>query len=462
MADHSDKSEPRSDFTVSRVGEARVNSPIQYSHVLGDRIANYVSDQNKILFRVALSENESRTCTVPELGLLERAGPRDKIYFNPSHVNAGVVTCGGLCPGLNDVIQAIVKCLWHRYGVRRIRGIRFGYRGLLEESTAPLIDLTPHTVEGIHNVGGSILGSSRGSGERTAEIVDGIESLNLNMLFVIGGDGTQKGALMIAKEIMRRKLKIAIIGVPKTIDNDLSFIQKSFGFETAVTKATEAVWGAHAEANSAINGIGLVKVMGRQSGFIAAHTAIASHQVDFVLVPEVPFELEGQNGLFANLKRRLARDGHAVIVVAEGAGQTLLRTQTIERRASTSTPKTDASGNYKLADIGEYLHWAIRKWFAHHAIDGVIKYINPSYIIRSAVATPSDSLYCSRLGNNAVHAAMAGRTKTLISLVNNHFVHLPISLAVSTRNQIDPESALWRDVLEATGQPIRMVNSDSD
>jgi 6-phosphofructokinase 1 len=238
------------------------------------------------------------------------------------------------------------------------------------------------------------------------------------------------------------------VGVRKTIVNDLSFIQKSFGFETAVTQAAQAVSSAHTEAHSAINGIGLVKLMGRESGFIAAYTALAVHEANFVLIPEVPFELEGPNGLLAHLKTRLQKRNHAVVIVAEGAGQDLVQQES----------ETDASGNKKLGDIGRLLRDMIPKYFAEQKMEINLKYIDPSYIIRSAPAEPTDSAYCSRLGSNAVHAAMAGKTKILISQVNHTFVHLPISVAVSTRNRVDPESSLWRDVLEATKQPVLMKN----
>jgi len=314
------------------------------------------------------------------------------------------------------------------------------------------MELNPDVVDDIHRIGGSVLGSSRGGGERTGDIVDSIERLNLNQLYIIGGDGTQKGALKIANEIQERGLKIAVIGVPKTIDNDLSFIEKSFGFETAVVKATEAVYAAHQEAHSAYNGIGLVKVMGRESGFIAAHTAIASHDVNYVLIPEVPFELKSPNGLFAHLERRLEKRQHAVILVSEGAGQDLMH-------ADTTSLGTDASGNKKLGDIGTFLRDRITAHFRSRKIPMSLKYIDPSYIIRSSTAIPSDSMYCSRLGSNAVHAGMAGKTKTLVSLVNNHFVHLPIEVAVQTRNTVDPESSLWRDVIDATGMPMKMTNT---
>ncbi|MFP4483292.1 MAG: ATP-dependent 6-phosphofructokinase [Spirochaetaceae bacterium] len=436
------------DFTVPTLGARKVKSPIAYSTVEGDAIANYVEDDQGVLYDLTMpSDGGIRQCEPDEV--LEPAGPREHIYFSPDHVRAGIVTCGGLCPGLNDVIRALVRCLWHRYGVKRISGIRFGYKGFLPECGIPTMDLNIDVVDDIHRIGGTLLGSSRGGGEQTEEIVDAIERMNLNMLFTIGGDGTQKGALAIADEIERRGLKIAVVGIPKTIDNDLSFIQKSFGFETAVAKATEAVTGAHAEAHSALNGIGLVKVMGRASGFIAAHTALASHDVNFVLIPEVPFDLEGNNGFLAHLERRLDRRNHAVVLVSEGAGQDLLDTE----------EGTDASGNRKLGDVGLFLKTRITEYFKGKDRPINLKYIDPSYIIRSAVASPTDSLYCSRLGNNAVHAAMAGKTKIIISLLNNHFVHVPTRLVVSTRNYVDPESSLWRDVIEATHQPTQMTNT---
>ncbi|MBU8912756.1 MAG: ATP-dependent 6-phosphofructokinase [Spirochaetales bacterium] len=435
------------DFTVETLGKATIPSPITYSTVLGDAIANYVRDDEYVLHNIEVdAQRESKTHTPAEL--LQKAGPRQQIYFSPGHVHAAIVTCGGLCPGLNDVIRAITRCLWYRYGVRRISGVRFGYQGFLPENNIPTMELNPIVVDDIHKIGGTVLGSSRGGGNQTEAIVDTIERMNVNMLFSIGGDGTQKGALAIAEEIERRGLKISVIGVPKTIDNDLAFIQRSFGFETAVGEATGTVSSAHTEAHSAINGIGLVKLMGRDSGFIAAHTAVASHEANFVLIPEVPFELDGPNGLLEHLKKRLDRRGHAVVIVAEGAGQQLFPASDV----------TDASGNRKLGDIGVYLKGQIIDHFKKIGMSVNLKYIDPSYIIRSAVAAPTDSLYCSRLGNNAAHAAMAGKTKIIISLVNNVFVHVPIQMVVSTRNCVDPESSLWRDVIETTHQPLIMTN----
>lgn len=435
------------DFTIATLGPCKVTSPIKLSSVEGDFIANYVDDDEFIRYNVNASIDEV-VGPSKRSELLEKAGPREKIFFNPNHVHAAVVTCGGLCPGLNDVIRAIVRCLWNRYGVRRISGIRFGFKGLLPEYGFEILPLTPEVVDDCHKTGGSILGSSRGGGDRVVEIADAIENLNLNMVFIIGGDGTQRGSLEVAEEIERRGLKIAVVGIPKTVDNDLSFIQKSFGFDTAVVKAAESVAAAHMEAHSQINGIGLVKLMGRESGFIATHTAIASHEANFVLIPEVPFDLDGPQGFLHHLEERLRRRQHAVIVVAEGAGQDLMK----------GVEGSDASGNKKLADIGTFLKDRIEAYFKSIGMHINLKYIDPSYQIRSAPAAPIDSIYCERLGNNAVHAAMAGKTKLLIGLVHSKFVHLPIKLTTSKRNYVDPEGSLWRDCLDATSQPVLMVN----
>ena len=439
------------DFTIETLGSCKIPSPIHLSNVIGDRIANYVTNDDFIRFRLESKVGEQYGPFKREQ-LIEKAGPREKIFFNPSHVHAGIITCGGLCPGLNDVIRSVVRCLWGRYGVKRISGIRFGFKGLLPDYHFDVMPLNPTVVDACHKTGGTILGTSRGGGTRVVEIVDGIERLNLNILFVIGGDGTQKGALEIAKEIERRNLCISVVGIPKTVDNDLSFIQKSFGFDTAVVKASEAVAAARMEAQSQINGIGLVKLMGRESGFIATHTAIASHEVDFVLIPEIPFDMRGENGFLKHLEDRLAQSHYTVIVVAEGAGQDLMQ----------SKNETDDSGNKRLSDIGVFLKEQIDAYFKSKSIHINLKYIDPSYQIRSAPAAPVDSIYCERLGNNAVHAAMAGKTKLIVGLMYNKFVHLPINVVVRSRNYVEPDGSLWRDTLDATGQPPLMKNKTHD
>lgn len=437
------------DFSIEELGPRKVPSPIHLSKEKNDFRANYVTDDEFIRYNLDVyKDDKENQIEAFSKNLIEKAGPREYIYFNPKHVNAGICTCGGLCPGLNDVIRAIVRCLYNRYGVRRIRGIRFGFKGLLPEYGFDTIDLTPDDVDDIHKTGGSFLGTSRGGGNRVMEIVDAIEALNMNMVFIVGGDGTQRGALEVAEEVEKRGLKVAIVGIPKTIDNDLIFIQRTFGFDTAVQKATEAVSAAHMEAHSHINGIGLIKLMGRESGFIATATALASHEANFCLIPEVPFDLEGADGFLSNLEKRVVERHHAVIIVAEGAGQNLMN----------DTNEKDASGNKKLGDIGTYLKDRINDYFAERNIHINLKYIDPSYQIRSAPAAPTDSIYCERLGNNAVHAAMAGKTKLVIGLVHDKYVHLPIRLVTARRNKVNPEGSMWRDALDATGQPILMVN----
>ena len=380
--------------------------------------------------------------------MVERAGPRELIYFNPAHVHAAIVTCGGICPGLNNVIRAVVRCLWFSYGVRRVTGIRFGYQGLVANTPYEPIELNPDVVDDIQERGGSILGSARGGGEKTSEIVDTLESMNVNILFAIGGDGTLRGADEIALEVKKRRLKIAVVGIPKTIDNDLSCIEQSFGVDTAVSHAVTAVRSAHVEAKAAINGIGLVKVMGRSAGFIAAMTALAQSDVNFCLIPENKFELDGPEGFLETLKNRIVKRGHAVILVAEGAGQELMP----------ETGMKDASGNVVFADIGVFLKEKISAYFKKENIPCNIKYIDPSYIIRSAAADSYDSIYCARLGACAVHAAMAGKTRVLVSRLNGHYVYIPISIAIEAKNQVNTEGSLWRDVLENTRQPKSMRN----
>jgi len=435
------------DFTIETVGESKIKNPLHYANIDGDSLSNYVGDDEFILYNVYAKKGD-KPAAFGKGTMLEKAGPRDKIYFNPQHVHAAIVTCGGLCPGLNDVIRSLVRNLWYGYGVRRITGIQYGFKGFLPDSNFPVIDLDPDIVDDIHKIGGTMLGSSRGGNDPIA-VVDAIERMNLNIVFTIGGDGTQRGALAVAEEIERRNLRVAVVGVPKTIDNDISFVQKSFGFETAVSKAVQTVSGAHVEADNAINGVGLVKLMGRESGFIAAHTALASTEVNFVLIPEVDFDLDGPNGFLMALKRRLVARKHAVVIVAEGAGQKYLE----------AVEGTDPSGNKKLADIGPFLRDKINSFLKAEGMEANLRYFDPSYTIRSAPADPNDSLYCARLGANAVHAAMSGRTKMLVSLWSNKFVHVPIGMATMSRNFVNTEGSLWRDVIEATRQPLSMKNS---
>ena len=372
---------------------------------------------------------------------LELAGPRRELYFDPSKTKCAIVTCGGLCPGINDVIRAITMEACHAYNVPAVLGVRYGLEGFIPKYGHELMELTPDKVSNIHQFGGTILGSSRGP-QPPEDVVDALERMNVNALFLIGGDGTMRAAIRIYEEVKKRGLRISIIGIPKTIDNDINFISPSFGFETAVDKAAEAIQCAHTEAVGMHNGIGLVKLMGRESGFIAAHATVSIKEVNFVLVPEVAFSLEGEGGLLPALEARLRSRKHAVIVLAEGAGQHLL----------TQTNQTDASGNIILADIADYLRAEIKRYFAEKKLPVGIKYIDPSYIIRSVPANANDRVYCGLLGQQAVHAAMAGKTGMVVAKLMGRYVHLPLSLVTLKRQKLNIASDYWRSVLESTGQ----------
>jgi 6-phosphofructokinase 1 len=376
-------------------------------------------------------------------GGFEMAGPREMIYFDPSKLKCGIVTCGGICPGVNDVIRAIVLSLFHHYRVKTVFGFRYGYEGLSPGHRHPVMDLTLETVSDIHQRGGTILGTSRGP-QKADEMVDTLERMNIGLLFAIGGDGTLRGAQAISQEIERRKLNIGVIGVPKTIDNDISYMSKSFGFETAVAESRNAIYSAHTEAIGARNGIGLVKLMGRHSGFIAANATLANSEVNFCLVPEVRFTLEG---FLKALKKRLENRRHAVVVVAEGAGLDLLE----------ESNEKDASGNARFGDIGRFLRDRIRGYLGQAGIQATLKYIDPSYTLRSLPANPHDSVFCLLHGHNAVHAGMAGRTNMVVGYWNGQYTHVPIALATSKRKQLDPDGRLWSSVLASTGQPREML-----
>jgi 6-phosphofructokinase 1 len=420
------------DFSIDRLGECRVPSPMPG--------IGFVSDEEHVLYHNRLSDIQRFLEAGQAPPFMETAGPRERIFFEPSGLKAGIVTCGGLCPGLNNVIRAIVLSLYYHYGVKTVYGYRFGYEGLSRRFGHAPLELTPAAVNDIHELGGTILGSSRGP-QDPADMVDTLERMQVGLLFTIGGDGTLRGAQAIYREIRRRGLKIGVVGIPKTIDNDISFTQQSFGFETAVAEAKRSTYGAHSEAVGARNGIGLVKLMGRDSGFIAAYSVLVDNQVNFCLVPEVPFSLEG----FLNaLNRRLERRGHAVIVAAEGAGQDLLA----------GTGERDASGNLQHGDIGLFLKDRIKAYFRKTGLAINLKYIDPSYTIRSLPANPRDSAFCLLLGHSAVHAGLAGRTNMVVGVWNNTFTHVPITLAVSSRKKIDPQGWLWSSVIASTGQPL--------
>jgi 6-phosphofructokinase 1 len=419
------------DTRIKTLGAATIPSPLTYCH--------FVPDDQLIPIRVSaedLDEGDQENDV-----LFEPAGPRARIFFDSSKVKAAIVTCGGLCPGINDVIRAIVMEAHHNYNLAATLGIRFGLQGFIPKYGHEIVELTPKNVADIHEFGGTMLGSSRGP-QQPDEIVDALERSNIGVLFVIGGDGTLKAAQKIHEEVARRGSKISVIGVPKTIDNDVNLVTQSFGFDTAVEKATEAIRCAHTEALAALNGVGLVKLMGRESGFIAAQATLALKEVNYVLVPEDQFQLLGENGLLPSLEKRLKARKHALIVVAEGAGQHLLQ----------QSGHTDASGNLVLGDIATLLSGEISTYFKERGMPLTLKYIDPSYMIRSVPANSNDRVYCGFLGQFAVHAAMAGKTGMVVSKVYGRFVHLPLELVTRKRKKLDLGSDYWRAVLESTGQ----------
>lgn len=431
------------DVVIRDLGKCLLPSPV-VAH-LGESAVVFVGAAEKVLVDDRMSVMRTHSGQIAELPAFELAGPRNKIFFDPRTVGCGIVTCGGLCPGINNVIRGIVLELARGYGVKRILGFRFGYEGLISRFGHEPLTLTPDSVAHIHHQGGTILGSSRGS-QDPVEVVDNLEANGINILFVVGGDGTIRGAMQLTAEIEKRGLKIAVVSVPKTIDNDIHFIDRSFGFESAYSAAVEVVRSARVEAMGAHNGIGLVKLMGRHSGFVACQAALASADVDLVLIPEIAAHLEGERGVLGNLDRVLAKKGNAVVVVAEGAAQELMADEA-------SADGTDKSGNAKLKDIGVFLRERITEHYRKAGKEVTLKYIDPSYMIRSVRPTPADSVYCWNMARNAVHAAMAGNTEMLIGRWHGRFVHVPMALATRNRKQVDVTADLWMSVIEATGQP---------
>lgn len=433
---------PAESFKVRNLGERLIPSPLGRLFGKEETARLFYTDDFRVVVDHRLESIQRNFQQGTSIPCFEAAGPRSRIFFDPEQTVCAVVTCGGLCPGLNDVIRSIVLQAHYRYGVKKILGIPYGFEGLIPDYGHQLIELTPDFVSSIHTFGGTCLGTSRGP-QDTGRMVDRLAELGVNILFVIGGDGTQRAGLAICEEALRRGMALAVVGVPKTIDNDMIFMDKSFGFETAVAASVKALEAAHVEARSARNGVGLVKLMGRHAGFIACFAAIASGEVNCVLIPEVPFALEGPGGFLEYLRRRVMQRGHAVVVVAEGAGQEYFEDIT----------GTDASGNKRLGDIGRLLQERIQKHFEQSGTELNLKYINPSYIIRGVPASTNDRIYCLRLGQAAVHAGMAGKTGIVVARWHGTYVHVPSAVATAARRSVDPSKDIWLSVLESTGQP---------
>ncbi|HVC95779.1 MAG TPA: ATP-dependent 6-phosphofructokinase [Pirellulales bacterium] len=427
---------------IATLGEASFPSPAHRSSLAEAGVGQFVADSERVWQR---GEMVLGGLPVEDL-LFEKAGPRARLFFDSGRTTAAVVTCGGLCPGLNAVIRCLFLELYHHYGVRRVLGIRYGFQGLNPVDGQPPIELTSDLVDNIHREGGTFLGSSRGR-QDVGTMVDSLQRHAIDLLFCVGGDGTHRGAHAIHAEVSRRGMALAVVGIPKTIDNDIPYCDRTFGAVTAVEQAREVLHLAHTEAKGTPRGIGLVKVMGRNAGFVACGATLASQEVNFTLIPELPFALAGERGFLAALERRMDARGHAVIVVAEGAGQDLCG-EALQAR--------DLSGNPRYQDVGVFLKGAIAGHFNQIGRPVEIKYIDPSYIIRSVAANCDDSLLCDKLARNAVHAAMAGKTDVMVSIINGKFVHVPIEMAVDGTRRVALDGELWSSVLAATGQPARL------
>lgn len=428
------------DLRIDDLGQCTIASPL--------RATRFIDTSKRLLFRTDIDELRAQVLAGVDPPAFELAGPRENIYFDPGALRCGIVTCGGLCPGLNDVIRSIVFCLHEKYGIAKVYGFRFGYAGLVERNDLTPIELTTRKVSQIHEVGGTVLGSSRGP-QPVDDIVDTLERLGIQLLFTIGGDGTLRGAHSIVEEIRRRELEIAVVGVPKTIDNDISFMDMSFGFDTAVEAARQATRAAYVEASCHRSGIGLVKLMGRDSGFIATFATLADTQVGLCLIPEIAFTVDG---VVRAAAERIERDGYVVIVVAEGAGQNLLAEKVAR----------DASGNRRHGDIGVHLRDRIPETLQARGMSVGLKYIDPSYMIRSLPANARDSNFCLRLGHAAVHAGLAGKTDVVVGSWRRRLTHVPIPMAVSSRKRVDTDGYLWQTVLSVTGQAGDLLSAVPD
>ena len=421
---------------VETLGECKIESPVRSREFVAGDERILITENEKILNIITEKMGGNRPS-------FEMAGAHKKIYHDPAWSRVAIVTAGGLCPGLNHVIKGLVEILSFDYGIKTIYGIRYGYAGMIPRYGYEPIMLNADFVDTIHECGGTMLGSARGQ-QDTDELVDTLARMNINLLFCIGGDGSLRCAGDIADECKRRKLAISVVGVPKTIDNDLKFIGRSFGFETAVGEAVPIIQAAHTEAKGTFNGIGLVKLMGRDSGFITAYATLSNPVVNFCLIPELQFEIDGPNGLLKALERRFkSGKDHAIIVVAEGAGQ---------RHIEAKEQKTDKSGNVLKKDIGEYLKQRITDHFNEIRVETSVKYFDPSYSIRSVPAKGTDAIRCYLLARNAVHAAMAGRTNCVVGNLGEWYTLVPIKLATIERQKVNLGSDLWRAVLDATGQ----------
>ena len=269
-------------------------------------------------------------------------------------MHCAIATCGGLCPGTNDVIRAIVLELHHLYKVRHIYGVRYGFQGFIPKYGHDLVDLTPEVVANIHTFGGTVLSSSRGP-QDIGEIVDALDRMqHPASSSSSAATAPCRAANRICEEIARRELRIGVIVIPKTIDNDIALVSRSFGFDTAVEMATEAIHAAHTEALGAPNGIGLVKLMGRYLRVHRRqrHPGLAGSQ----LCPDPRGRFRSGRRLRSAGQSGRPPEGAAPRRHRGGRGRrgTILPEENRQR---------DPSGNLKPGDIGHFLQDEIKDYF---------------------------------------------------------------------------------------------------
>ena len=328
----------------------------------------------------------------------------------------GVLTGGGDCPGLNPVIRAVTRAALLR-GLHVI-GIRNGWKGLIQSDTVPL-DI--HAVSGILHRGGTILGTSRTNPykkpEDVAKVKETIAKLSLDALVAIGGEDTLGVATKLSKE------GVKIVGVPKTIDNDLSATDVTFGFDTACNIAMEAIDRLHTTAESH-HRIMVAEVMGRHAGWIATYAGIAGG-ADVILIPEEPVDVLV---VCDTIKKRHARGkDFSIVVVAEGAQFKKNSDVTIEERL-------DEFGHVRLGGIGQLLAEEIERHTGFETRVAVLGHIQ-----RGGSPTAFDRVLGTRFGVKAVELIATGAFGTMVSLQGNQIVSVPIEQGTGKLKTVDPE-----------------------
>jgi 6-phosphofructokinase 1 len=336
-------------------------------------------------------------------------------------MRVGVLTGGGDCPGLNAVIRAVVRRGIQEFGLEFV-GFRDGWRGPLEGDTVPL---DVQAVRGILPRGGTILGSSRtnplkqvsaGGRNGVERIKDNLAGLGVDALIVIGGEDTLGVAAKLQTE------GINVVGVPKTIDNDLGATDYTFGFDTAVNIAMEAIDRLHTTAESHHRAL-IVEVMGRSAGWIALHAGLAGG-ANVILIPEKPFDIEQ---VCAYVEHRFQTRYAPIVVVAEGA-------RPVEGDIVTGSEKLDAFGHVRLGGVGQMLAEEIEKRTGKEARCTVLGHIQ-----RGGTPTAFDRVLATRYGVHAVQAVYEEAFGIMVALRGTDIVRVPIEEATRELKLVPPE-----------------------